>query len=201
MEVIICKDKNELGRRAAHDGAEAIRAAIARKGEANIIVGTGGSQVEMIEALVKEPVDWTKVSVFHLDEYVGLPVSHSASFRRFLRERIIAKLPAKVKEVHEVNGEGDVQAECRRLMGIIGPREMDVAFLGIGENGHIAFNDPPADFNTNDPYIVVTLDVPCRMQQVGEGWYPNLEAVPKQAISMSVRQVMKAKHLVFSVPG
>jgi glucosamine-6-phosphate deaminase len=200
MKVIRCSSKRELGDDAARDGADAIRAAIAGKGAANIVIPTGGSQFEMIEALIKEKIDWTKVSVFHLDEYVGLPITHPASFRRFLRERFIDLLPAKPNQVHEVNGEGDVIAECRRLKQLIGPREIDVAFVGIGENGHLAFNDPPADFETTEPYIVVNLDKECRLQQVGEGWYPNLDAVPKQAISMSVRQVMKAKKIICSVP-
>jgi glucosamine-6-phosphate deaminase len=199
-KVIRCSSKRELGDGAGRDGADAIRAAIADKGAANIVIPTGGSQFEMIEALIKEKIDWTKVSVFHLDEYVGLPVTHPASFRRFLRERFIDLLPTKPREVHEVNGEGDALAECRRLKQLIGPREIDVAFVGIGENGHLAFNDPPADFETTEPYIVVNLDKECRLQQVGEGWYPNLDVVPKQAISMSVRQVMKAKTIICSVP-
>jgi glucosamine-6-phosphate deaminase len=200
MKAIRCSSKRELGDGAARDGADAIRAAIADKGAANIVIPTGGSQFEMIEALIKEKIDWTKVSVFHLDEYVGLPVTHPASFRRFLRERFIDLLPTKPREVHEVNGEGDALTECRRLKQLIGPREIDVAFVGIGENGHLAFNDPPADFETTEPYIVVNLDKECRLQQVGEGWYPNLDVVPKQAISMSVRQVMKAKTIICSVP-
>jgi glucosamine-6-phosphate deaminase len=200
VDVIVCGDKLELGRRAARDGAQAITQTIRDTGEANIVIPTGGSQFEMIEALIREPVDWARVSVFHLDEYVGLPASHPASFRRFLRERFLDLLPAEVKEVHEVNGEGDVNAECRRLKQLIGSRAIAVSFVGIGENGHLAFNDPPADFETTEPFIVVELDEACRMQQVGEGWYPDLNAVPRRAISMSVQQVMKSKRLIFSVP-
>jgi len=200
MNVVMCRSTKELGARAARDGAEAIRNAIRERGAANIVIPTGGSQVEMIEALVGEPVDWTRVSVFHLDEYVGLPVTHPASFRRFLRERFINRLPARVAEVHEVNAEGDLQAECQRLNRIIGPRIIDVAFVGIGENGHLAFNDPPADFQTREPYIVVNLDEACRRQQVGEGWFSRLDEVPTRAISMSVQQILKARRIICSVP-
>lgn len=201
MKIVISETKKELGLKAAQDGAKAIREAIRDRGVATIVIPTGGSQVEMIDSLIKEKgIDWGKVAVFHLDEYVGLPISHPASFRRFLRERFINLLPGKVGEVHEVNGEGDCQAECARLKKIIGPRVIDVAFVGIGENGHLAFNDPPADFETTEPYLVVNLDVACRQQQVGEGWYPSIADVPKQAISMSVQQVLKARTIICSVP-
>jgi glucosamine-6-phosphate deaminase len=195
------RTKQELGQRAADWGAQGMVEAIRARGACNIVIPTGASQFEMIDALVqKRDIDWTKVSVFHLDEYVALPITHPASFRKFLRERFIARLPAKPGEVHEVNGEGDPHAECARLKKVIGPRQIDVAFVGIGENGHLAFNDPPADFETKEPYLVVDLDEACRMQQVGEGWYKGLEDVPKRAISMSVQQILKAKRIVCSVP-
>ena len=201
MKIDISETKNELGRKAAQDGAKVIREAIRDRGVATIVIPTGGSQVEMIESLIKEKgIDWGKVAVFHLDEYVGLPISHPASFRRFLRERFINLLPSKIGEVHEVNAEGDCQAECARLKKLIGPRVIDVAFVGIGENGHLAFNDPPADFRIAEPYLVVNLDVACRQQQVGEGWYPSIADVPTQAISMSVQQVLKARTIICSVP-
>jgi glucosamine-6-phosphate deaminase len=201
MKVVMCRDKVELGQKAAHWGAEGIRDATRTRGSANIVIPTGASQFEMIDALVQiKDIDWSRVSVFHLDEYVGLPITHPASFRKFLRERFIARLTGKVGEVHEVNGEGDPHAECARLKAIIGPRQIDVAFVGIGENGHLAFNDPPADFETTEPYLVVDLDEACRMQQVGEGWYKSLDDVPKRAISMSIRQILKARRIVCSVP-
>ncbi len=201
MNVVITRNKQELGAAAASDGAAAIRDAIRGRGMANMVIPTGASQFEMIESLIAQPgIDWGKVAVFHLDEYVGLPITHPASFRKFLRARFIARLPAKVAEVHEVNGEGDPIAECARLKRIIGPRTIDVAFVGIGENGHLAFNDPPADFDTTEPYLVVNLDEACRRQQVGEGWYATLDDVPKRAISMSIHQILKARRIVCSVP-
>jgi glucosamine-6-phosphate deaminase len=201
MKVVMSRTKKELGEKAAEWGAAGIREAIRARGLANIVIPTGASQFEMIDALVNEKdVDWGRVAVFHLDEYVGLPITHPASFRKFLRERFIARLPGRAGEVHEVNGEGDPHAECERLKKIIGPRPIDVAFVGIGENGHLAFNDPPADFQTPEPYLVVDLDEACRRQQVGEGWYKGLEDVPKRAISMSIQQILKAKRIVCSVP-
>lgn len=195
----IISDKAELGRRAADLGARAIREALARDGEASIIVATGASQFEMLAHLVKaEGIDWSKVTAFHLDEYVGLPEAHPASFRRYLRERFMAplgNLPAFVP----VDGEGDPQAAAKALGEKIAGRRIVVCFAGIGENCHLAFNDPPADFETEEPYLVVTLDEACRGQQFGEGWFPSLEAVPQQAISMSIRQILKSELIVLSV--
>jgi glucosamine-6-phosphate deaminase len=201
MKIVMSRTKQELGDKAARDGAKAIRDAIAQKKSANIIVATGASQFEVLDAVVKEKdIDWGKVSVFHLDEYVGLPVTHPASFRKFLRERFVARLPAKPRDVNEINGEGDVQAECQRLKKLIGPRQIDVAFVGIGENGHLAFNDPPANFEIEEPYHVVDLDEACRKQQVGEGWYGSLADVPTKAISMTVKQILKTRTIICSVP-
>jgi len=199
MEIIVSKDKYELGRKAAENGAELIRKAIDEKGEANIIVATGASQFEMLAELVKQDVDWTKVTGFHLDEYVDMPVTHPASFRKYLKERFVDKVP--LKEFYYVNGDtGDPQAECDRLGRIIREKPIDVAFIGIGENGHLAFNDPPADFETEEPYLVVNLDEACRKQQLGEGWFPTLEDVPERAISMSIKQILKSKNIICSVP-
>jgi glucosamine-6-phosphate deaminase len=143
--------------------------------------------------------DWSKVTGFHLDEYIGLPASHPASFRRYLKERFVDRVP--LAQFHYVNGDApDSQAECQRLGALIAPQTIDVAFIGIGENGHLAFNDPPADFDTEAPYLVVELDEGCRRQQLGEGWFATLEAVPRQAISMSIRQIMRSRAIVCSVP-
>lgn len=199
MEISISKTKIELGKVAAKQGAELIRKAIKERGEANIIVATGASQFEMLEALVKEDVDWSKVTAFHLDEYVGMPVTHPASFRKYLKERFVDLIP--IKKFHYVEGDAtDPQAECDRLGEIISQKPIDVAFIGIGENGHLAFNDPPADFETETPYLVVTLDEVCRKQQLGEGWFPTFEDVPKQAISMSIKQIIKSASIICSVP-
>jgi glucosamine-6-phosphate deaminase len=201
MNIIIKESKDELGRVAAADGAERIRQAIAARAMANIIVATGASQFEMLAALVAEPgIDWGKVTAFHLDEYAGMPMSHPASFRKYLKERFVDALPTPIGMFHYVNAEGDAQAECDRLGAIIRNHPVDVAFIGIGENGHVAFNDPPADFETEEPYIVVALDEACRRQQLGEGWFPTLADVPMQAISMSVRHIMKSAAIVCTVP-
>lgn len=200
MERFIFDDKGALGAAAAARAAEDIRRALHARGVANIILATGASQFATLERLAAAEVDWARVNVFHLDEYIGLPVSHPASFRRYLQERFVAKAPA-LKSMNFVQGDAqDVAAECRRLGDLIRRHPIDVALVGIGENGHLAFNDPPADMTTEEPYIVVTLDEACRRQQLGEGWFPNLDAVPRYAISMSVRQILKSQSIVASVP-
>lgn len=199
-DIRIVADKETLGAQAAALGAKAIREAQAARGHANIIVATGASQFEVLTHLVKaEGIDWSRVTAFHLDEYVGLSEAHPASFRRYLRERFITPLGGKVEFV-PVDGEGDVQAETQRLNALIADRRIDVCFAGVGENCHLAFNDPPADFETRDPFIVVTLDEACRNQQFGEGWFPTFDAVPERAISMSIRQIMKSDLIILSVP-
>ncbi|QDU28098.1 Glucosamine-6-phosphate deaminase 1 [Anatilimnocola aggregata] len=201
MNVEICPNKIELGQRAATAGAEQIQVAIADRGVAHVIVATGASQFEMLSALVQSPqIDWSKVIFFHLDEYVGMPISHAASFRRYLKERLVDILPRAPKAFHYIDAERDPAAECRRLGELIKQHPIDVAFIGIGENAHLAFNDPPADFVTEEPYLVVSLDEACRRQQFGEGWFPTLEDVPKEAISMSIRQILKSNVIVCSVP-
>jgi glucosamine-6-phosphate deaminase len=199
MNVVICQDAKELGRRAAEEAAGRIRQAIQGRGRARILVATGASQFEVLAALTAAPgVDWPKVVGFHLDEYLGLPVSHPASFRRYLRERLIDRVP--IGTFHCVDGEAEPEAECRRLGELLAVEAIDVALVGIGENGHLAFNDPPADFQTQRPYLVVELDEVCRRQQLGEGWFPALADVPRRAISMSILQIMKSRAIVCSVP-
>jgi glucosamine-6-phosphate deaminase len=200
MEIKITNSPVELGQNAGKSGAELIRKAIAQKGFPNIILATGTSQFETLNQLLLEPgIDWSKVTLFHLDEYIGLPITHPASFRKYLKERFISKVP-KLKGVNLIDGEADPTAECERLSALILAHPIDVAFVGIGENGHLAFNDPPADFETEKPYIVVELDEACRKQQLGEGWFPSLEAVPIKAISMSIKQILKSKAIICSVP-
>jgi glucosamine-6-phosphate deaminase len=201
MKVDVSDTKQALGAKAAKDGAERVRAALRERGEANIIVATGASQFEMLSELVKfSDIRWDKVTAFHLDEYVGLPITHPASFRLYLWQRFVSRLPLPLRAFHYVNAETDPAGECRRLGEIIRRHPIDVAFIGIGENGHVAFNDPPADFKTEEPYLVVNLDEACRRQQMGEGWFPTLSDVPAQAISMSPRQIMKSRHIVCTVP-
>jgi glucosamine-6-phosphate deaminase len=202
MNLYIGKDKQDMASAAAKCAAEKIRKAIDENGEVRIIVATGASQFEFLEALVKEPdIDWTKVTGFHLDEYIGIPVTHKASFRGYMRERFVSKTPQPMKAFNEVNGEAqDSAAECERLKELVRSAPIDVACIGFGENGHIAFNDPPADFDTNEAYKVVPLDEKCRMQQVGEGWFEKLEDVPTHAFSMTVKQIMWSKAIVCTCP-
>jgi glucosamine-6-phosphate deaminase len=201
MEKIISRDKQELGRVAAARGAKLIRAALGERGYAHIIVATGASQFEMLAHLVAEPdIAWHQVTAFHLDEYVGVPITHPASFRLYLWQRFASRLPLPLKAFHYIDGEADPRRECARVGEIISGCEIDVAFVGIGENGHLAFNDPPADFDTREPYIVVELDEACRRQQLGEGWFKTLDDVPHRAISMSIRQIMASRAVICSVP-
>jgi glucosamine-6-phosphate deaminase len=200
VDIRIHDDKTSLGAAAAAEGVEGIQRALADRGSANVILATGASQFEMLDALVDADLDWTRVTIFHLDEYVGLPVTHGASFRRYLRERVMDRLPARPTFIEVVGDAPDLAAEIGRLGSRIARHPIDVCFAGIGENGHLAFNDPPADFDTEEPYLIVQLDEACRRQQLGEGWFPDLEAVPRQAISMSVRRILKSRQIVLSVP-
>ncbi len=198
--VTIIRDKRELGREAVRMGASLIREAISKTGQSTIILATGASQFEMLEALVHEDVDWSHVEVFHLDEYIGLPVSHPASFRNYLLNRFVTKV-VNLRVFHAIGGDaGDLAAEIDRISSLITERKVDVAFVGVGENGHVAFNDPPADFETEAPYLIVELDEACRKQQMGEGWFDSLEEVPPRAVTMSVRQIMKSRHVIVTSP-
>lgn len=199
MIIKVFNDKIQLGEAAAMQAANIINRAISERGRARIIAATGASQFEFLDALTRTPgIDWSKVEMFHLDEYVGLPITHPASFRKYLMERFIE--PTRMTNYHLLDGEADPREVCRRASKAISAAPIDVAFVGIGENGHLAFNDPPADFETEDPYIVVTLDEACRLQQVGEGWFAGLNDVPKQAISMTVKQILRAGEIVCIVP-
>jgi len=202
MNIEVFETKPALGAKAAQDGAIALREALAQDGEATIVVATGLSQFEMLAELVQAPdIDWGKVTAFHMDEYAGMSVTHPASFRKYLRERFVTQLPQPLAAFHEINGDNpSLEAECRRLKEMIQGRRIAICFAGIGENGHLAFNDPPADFDTEEPYIVVDLDDKCRRQQLGEGWFPTLNDVPTQAISISIRQIMKCERIIVSVP-
>lgn len=200
MEIIVTTNPKELGKAAGSAAGVIIRQAIAENGTANIILATGTSQFETLNQLISEQgIDWSKVVMFHLDEYIGMPITSKASFRKYLKERFIEKVPA-LEEAHLINGEDDPQLECQRLGELITQHPIDVALVGIGENGHLAFNDPPANFETEEPYIIVQLDEPCRNQQFGEGWFASLDDVPAQAISMSIKQILKSKHIICSVP-
>ena len=192
-------DRLTMSRAAARHAARALGNAIAARGEARLTAATGASQFDFLEALTTTAgIDWTRVEMFHLDEYVGVPLDHPASFRKYLIERLIDK--TGITRYHLLDGEGSVADVAQRVGRALTNRPVDVAFAGIGENGHLAFNDPPADFETEEPYIVVTLDDACRRQQVGEGWFASVADVPTQAISMSVRQMLNAREIICVVP-
>ena len=195
MKVTVAKDSGLLGCLAAKEAAGVIREAIRTKGAARIVLSTGASQFDTLAALVKEKLDWSKVEMFHLDEYVNLPESHPASFRKYLKERFTSLVPLKAAHFVDGTPEG-IEALTRELRSA----PIDLGLIGIGENGHIAFNDPPADFDTDEAYIIVTLDERCRRQQVGEGWFASVADVPEQAVSMTVRQIMRCEKIISCVP-
>jgi glucosamine-6-phosphate deaminase len=200
MLIKVFNDKTTLGRAAAEQAATAIRRAISERGQARIIAATAASQLEFLDALTKAPgIDWSKVEAFHLDEYIGLPITHPGSFRKMLMEQLVNK--TGIRRYHLLPGDAaDPAAAVRQASKQLASAPIDIAFLGVGENGHIAFNDPPADFDTEEPYIIVNLDEACRQQQVGEAWFADISQVPKQAISMSAQQILKAKEILAVVP-
>jgi glucosamine-6-phosphate deaminase len=199
LKIKILTDRESLGRAAADHAARSLRRVIRDQGNARIVAATGVSQFEFLDALTSEPeIDWGRVEVFHLDEYVGLPITHPASFRKYLFERLIHK--TGITRYHLLDGDGDPQSSIRQIGSKLQLKPADIAFAGIVENGHLAFNDPPADFKTEEPYLIVDLDDACRQQQVNEGWFSKLTDVPKKAISMSVREILRAKEIIVVVP-
>jgi glucosamine-6-phosphate deaminase len=199
VKVRVFSDKRSLSQAAAEQAALAVSSAIRARGHARIIVATGASQLDFLEALTSaQDIDWQRVELFHLDEYIGLPLNHPASFRKYLSERLINKVG--IRRSHLLDGNADPQEAVRSVGEALRSAPIDVAFVGIGENGHLAFNDPPANFETEEPYLIVELDEPCRRQQVGEGWFKDISEVPASAISMSVRQILKADEIICIVP-
>jgi glucosamine-6-phosphate deaminase len=199
MKIEIFENKKLLGAKAAADAAALIVAALEAGGSSRIIAATGASQFDFLECLTGyRAINWQNVTMFHLDEYVGLDANHPASFRRYLRERLASKV--EIGTCHYLNPEGNPLAECGRVGRLLQEAPVDAAFVGIGENGHLAFNDPPADFETEEPYLLVNLDAQCRTQQLGEGWFPSLDQVPTQAVSMSIRQILKSRAILCIVP-
>jgi glucosamine-6-phosphate deaminase len=196
----VLDDKNALGRAAAEHAAASIRKVTRTSGRARLVAATGVSQFEFLDALTSLPdIDWSCVEMFHLDEYVDLPAKHPASFRKYLLERLINK--TGIKRYHFLNPEGDPGEVAKRIGKELNSDPVDILFAGIGENGHLAFNDPPADFETEEPYLIVDLNETCRQQQVNEGWFVTRSEVPERAISMSVRQILRAKEIIAAVPG
>ncbi len=200
MEITVLPNKAQLGKKAAETGIHLMQQALAAKERIAIILATGASQFEMLKHLVQADIDWSRVTIFHLDEYIGLSEQHPASFRRYLRERVVNQLP-NLHQFVGVNGSAEhIDREIFRLNRLISEQDIDVCFAGIGENGHLAFNDPPADFETTIPYLVVELDEACRRQQLGEKWFSHLDEVPSKAISMSIQQIMRSKALIMTIP-
>ena len=200
METILCKNDKILGRTAASHIAGLVGKAIKKKGGARLLVSTGASQFTTFEALLAWDLDWSKVEIFHLDEYIGLPETHPASFIKYIKERFVEKLRTAPKKVHYVDTSKGVPQIIGELTAELNRGKIDIGVIGIGENGHIAFNDPPADFECEAAYKVVTLDEACRRQQLGEGWFPTFDDVPKEAISMTPRQILKCGHIISAVP-
>ncbi|HSB76331.1 MAG TPA: glucosamine-6-phosphate deaminase [Terriglobales bacterium] len=200
MRVKVFDDKLVMAAEAAEHAAESIRRALDRRGSARIVAATGASQFAFLEALTRRNgIDWARVELFHLDEYIGIPVTHPASFRKYLLDRLVRK--TGIKNFHTLEGDApDPVLAAARTGEALKSNPVDVAFVGIGENGHLAFNDPPADFESEQPYLIVNLDEACRRQQVGEGWFADISEVPRQAISMSVRQILKAREIIAVVP-
>jgi glucosamine-6-phosphate deaminase len=200
MKITVGHSSEAMAKAAATTAAEILREAIRHKGRAVFIAATGASQFEFLKQLVAASgVAWDRTTMFHLDEYIGMSADHPASFRRYLRERLTSKVP--IATVHFIEGDvADLDGEVVRLNRLLAAVQVDVAFVGVGENGHLAFNDPPADFGTETPYLVVSLDEACRRQQMGEGWFKTLDDVPRRAISMSVKQIMKSAHIICTVP-
>lgn len=200
MNINVYADRDTMAAAAAERAAQTLRTAIARAGHARFVVATGSSQLEFLDRLAVAPgIEWSRTTMFHLDEYIGIAPDHPASFVKYLTERFVDRVHPG--EVHFLDGmASDAVRESQRVGSLIEAAPVDVAFVGIGENGHLAFNDPPADFETVTPYIVVTLDRACRLQQVGEGWFGSFEEVPGQALSMSIRQIMSAGEIICTVP-
>lgn len=198
MKIYISNDANELGSESAALISAKLNEIIAARGEARIVVSTGSSQFEMFRELVMHNINWQKVEVFHLDEYIGIPISHKASFRSYLYDRFISLVP--VRRFHSINVEGNIDNEISELTSSIRNKPVDLGIIGIGVNGHIAFNDPPADFDTRNAYIKVKLNKECKLQQVNEGWFGSPEEVPDMAVSMSVWQIMQCRTIISVVP-
>lgn len=201
MKIIYKPDPRDSGAMAAKAGADKLREALRQKDEVNIILATGLSQFAMLSALREfADIAWERVNAFHLDEYIGLPIRHPASFRKVLWQEFACRLPVPLKSFAWIDGEADPETERKRLSDAIARHPIDVGFIGIGENGHLAFNDPPADFATAEPYLIVTLDEGCRKQQMGEGWFKTMDEVPARAVSISIPQILKSKALIVTCP-
>jgi glucosamine-6-phosphate deaminase len=200
VQVNVLPSKTETGSSAAKHAAQSLQRVLAKSEIARIIAATGASQFDFLQFLTATPgIDWARVEMFHLDEYIGLPLDHPASFRKYLMERFVRK--TGIRRYHLLDGEQNPAEVVSAVGKELASAPIDLAFVGIGENGHLAFNDPPADFETDEPYLIVELDEACRTQQVNEGWFKSIPEVPSRAISMSVKQILKSREIIAVVPG
>ncbi|CAI6082986.1 6-phosphogluconolactonase [Cohnella sp. JJ-181] len=198
MRLLVHEDPESLGKRAAEEAADWIGQCVREKGSARIVLSTGASQFEFFKHFLEQKVDWPSVEMFHLDEYIGLPASHPASFRKYLRERFVSKVA--LKAAYYVDGEEEPFLELERLERLAEAAPFDLGLIGIGENAHIAFNDPPADFAADAAYKVVALTNECKEQQVREGWFAGLGDVPESAITMTVQRILSCRKIISCVP-
>lgn len=199
MNTVVAPDRPALGQYVAQQAAQSLRALLNAQETVNLVIATGSSQFEVLSSLIAQPgIDWTRIHGFHLDEYLGISIDHPASFCGYLRDRFVNRVP--LADFFYLNGQLPSEQLLKQANEKLAGKSIDVMLCGIGENGHLAFNDPPANFDSEDPYLVVQLDEACRRQQVGEGWFDSLSQVPTQAISMSIKQIMKAKEIFCTVP-
>lgn len=198
MKIIVAKNSDEAGKITAEKTAEILNGAIAKRGRARILLSTGASQFPFFDSVINQDVDWKKVEMFHLDEYVGISPTHPASFQKYLNERFVSKV--NLFKAHLIDGLAEAEKTIAALTEELDKKPVDLGLIGIGENAHIAFNDPPADFNDTRAYKVVTLDEKCCMQQIREGWFKNMDEVYKQAISMTCQRIMKCQTIISLVP-
>lgn len=198
MEIRIMQNAHEAGQLAGKKAAELLNQAVALNGEARFMAATGQSQLPFYEGLLSQHVSWDKIEIFHLDEYCGLPDTHPASFKKYIKERFVAHITPKA--VYYIDGTSNIETQLRFLNDKAVEKPIDVGMIGFGENAHIAFNDPPADFHTSTAYHIVNLDSKCKQQQVGEGWFSHIDEVPKQAVSASVPFIQSFRNIVSLIP-
>ena len=199
MHIKIAESRPAMGKYVAETAAEHLQKVLGEQAEANLVVATGSSQFEVLDRLVQTPgIEWARINGFHLDEYLGLPITHSASFCGYLKQRFVDRVP--LKSFFYLDGTLPADELVRKACETLRERRIDLMLCGIGENAHLAFNDPPADFETKVPYHIVQLDEACRRQQVGEGWFDSLEQVPTEAISMTIHQILQSARILCSVP-
>lgn len=198
LRVVICTDRREMGSAAGEAAAQKLRDVLAAEGKANMVFAAAPSQNEFLDALVAAGgIDWSRVTAFHLDEYIGLPADAPQRFAQYLHDHLFSRV--EMGRVHLIDPGAEPAAECQRYSALLAAHPLHIACVGIGENGHLAFNDPPADFETRELLHVVTLDEACRRQQVGEGHFASLDDVSTQALSLTIPALLAARHVLVVV--